>query len=216
MWTRPRCAWCCSTATAAWASCRARTRPCWPCSARRTNTTSRTWWASAWARWAPSPAVMTSRRCCRRAELCTLWRCQPQVSQKAECKLTLPYFTSSQYPTPDAGKLVCRVGGVCAQRGVLLLNLVAASLQAASEHSSEELREACLGVAARCLPNVVISATFRELLAAQPYLATGFLHEAALRAKCACEFDQDFLPPRRAPLCLRSASILAVSLSMPL
>ena len=53
---------------------------------------------------------------------------------------------------------------------------------------------------ARCLPNVLISATFRELLAAQPDLATGFLREAALCANCACEYDHDFLPPRRAPV----------------
>ena len=122
MWTRPRCAWCCSTATAAWASCRARMRPCWPCSARRTSTTSRTSWTNAWTRWVPLPAVTTSRRCCRRAEFCTLSHGQPQASQKVECKLALPCSTSSQNPTPDAGELVCRVAGACAQRGALLLS----------------------------------------------------------------------------------------------
>ncbi|KAK9842237.1 hypothetical protein WJX81_002080 [Elliptochloris bilobata] len=73
-------------------------------------------------------------------------------------------------------------------------NDVAPLLQAASECASEALRAAALRTAARCLPNVVVSPAFGQLLAAQPGLATGFLREAALKAKCTCEPDEDFLP----------------------
>ena len=66
--------------------------------------------------------------------------------------------------------------------------------QAAAEHSSAVLHAACLDVAARCLPSVLISPTFAELLAAQPALATEFLREVAIRAGCEDADDADFLP----------------------
>ncbi|CAK0782930.1 hypothetical protein CVIRNUC_006125 [Coccomyxa viridis] len=75
---------------------------------------------------------------------------------------------------------------------------IAPLLQVAAERHSEELRAVCVDITANCLPDVLVTNSFRELTAGQPELALNFVRETSIRLGCptlSCPSDEGCASP---------------------